>query len=84
MKTIIVAVAAGGALLTGCGGSSSGGQFQQHAPASGDYTQVNVDGDTVDVTKTTLYGYTCLVGVSNYQYGAATIWCDTPTPKETP
>lgn len=86
MKKIIVVVAAGGVLLTGCGGSSSGGgQVQQQAPPSKDYTQVNVNGDNVDVTQTTLYGYTCLVAVNDYAYKdySPAMWCDPNSKKGT-
>lgn len=73
------------ALLAACGGSSSGGggPVQQQAPQTKDYTSVNVNGGmSVDVTKTNLYGYTCLVGVESSYYHdyAPAIWCD-PSPK---
>jgi hypothetical protein len=87
VKKIIVAVAAGGVLLTGCGGSSSGGDYsQQQAPTNRNYTTVDVNGLTVDVTQTTIYGYTCLVGLeSNYYHDySPTIWCDPNSKKATP
>lgn len=74
------------ALLAACGGSSSGGGYtQQNAPATHNYTTVDVNGSQVDVTKTTIDGYTCLVGVNSTYYHdySPTIWCD-PTAKGTP
>jgi hypothetical protein len=86
VKKIIVAIVAGGVLLTGCGGTSSGGYTQHDAPTNRNYTTVDVNGNRVDVTQTTLYGYTCLVGANDNYYHdySPTIWCDPNSKKATP